>query len=106
MSLHRLACSGMDFKKVVLAGQDHADWLGMCMQVMQLMEASPFQEDAAHLPHPVLACTVSSGPAASAWAGPGPDLRQLGVDLQWKHSSLNSTESAACSFALSCTSGA
>ena len=69
------------------------------MQAMQLMKASPSQEDAAHLPDPILACTVSSGPAANAWAGPEPDLRQLRVDLQWEHSSPNSTESAACSFA-------
>ena len=89
----------MELKKVTLAGQCYGDWLSMCMQVMQLMKASPFQEDAAHLPDPVLACTISSGPAASAWAGPGLDLRQLHVDLQWEDSSLNSTESAACSFA-------
>ena len=73
-------------------------WLIVCMQVMQLMEASPFQEDAAHLPDRLLAGTVTPGPGPGAWAGPGPDLRQLGVELQWKHSSLNSTDSAACNF--------
>ena len=69
----------------------------VCMQVMQFMEASPFQEDVAHLPDRLLA-TVTPGPGPGAWAGPGPDLRQLGVELQWKHSSLNSTDSAACNF--------
>ena len=67
---------------------------------MQLMESSPFQEDVAHLPENLLACKVTSGPGPGAWAGPGADLRQLGVKLQWKHSSLNSTDSAACNFAL------
>ena len=81
----------MECKKIIL---------GMSMQVVQSVEASPFQEVAAHLPHHLLASTVTSGPGPGAWAGQGSISRQLGVELQWKHSSLNSTDSAACNFAL------
>ena len=94
------ALPGMQRHEFALAELNLYPWPGMCVQVMQLMDASPFQEDAVHLPDHLLAHTVTSGPGPGAWAGPGPDLRQLGVELQWKHSSLNSTDSAACNFAL------
>lgn len=56
-------------------------------QVMQRMEPSPFQDDAVPL-----GSMVSPG----SWACPA----QLGAELQWKHSSLNSNDSAACNFNL------
>ena len=64
-------------------------------QAMQPVEASPFQDE---MPYETAHLSTVIPPALGPGTWPCP--AQMGMELQWKHSSLNSTESTACDFTL------